>query len=86
MSIIPSLRANSKKARFDLKRAFSGLSDSIDVDSELSLVFVLFRVELVIRDVKIEKILARLYIHVHNSGHRNQSWTFKLGLTFGRHN
>ena len=66
MSIIPSLRANSKKARFDLKRAFSGLSDSIDVDSELSLVFVLFRVELVIRDVKIEKKFgAFVYIYMY---------------------
>ena len=35
------------------KRAFSGLSDSIGVGSELSLVFLLFRVELVIRDVKV---------------------------------
>ena len=35
------------------QRAISGLSDSIGVGSELSLVFLLFRVELVIRDVKV---------------------------------
>ena len=37
----------------DFQRAISGLPDSIGVGSELSLVFLLFRVELVIRDVKV---------------------------------